>query len=794
MSTEHEKSQFTRLLTKINKTKADILFLKDCKNHKVHTSFIRVKCNLNNSRTEKVIQHAKNLWLISEIQHHYSCLDKLQLDLYTLHLKMTKGLDKLRFEDFNKFHSASIARGNAIFEKKRATQNVKIKKLISGNQVATQSKPSVKTVNDLVVNLSNETFDNDEMNLLNRGLNFTVKPQNDPIIDIVAHIESSIQYKPFDIKKNVRDSALPLLKSAQTHKCKETTNWDDTLNKLKKHDVFYMKSDKGNKVVIMNKADYEHRMKVSIQEDSFTTAKKSPLNAMIKDAKIAIDSISRVFGVNKFRLRNPNPSVPLMYGLPKVHKSANKMRKIVSNINSPFSNITKWLVNELKKFGPFNGFSVKNTFDFVEKVQDIEIENDEIMISFDVTALFPSVPINIAIESIKKHLITFDLPEDHLNTYITAIELCMKHNCFKFRGTYYTNNFGCSMGNSLSPYVAEAFMCNLESQLKSEGILPRIWYRYVDDTFAIVKISKVEKTLAAINNRYPSIKFTFEKEDETTHTLPFLDLKIKRREKSIEFAVYRKPTSTDRYITNDSFCTYQQKIASFHSMVYRLCRLPLSAENYLHEYKQIKNIADVNGFKTTLIDQLINKHSKNIKRNTNSTLFTQNQTTQTSQKQRVSMPFAPTITNTLRHIYAKSNMQMIHTNNNKLRFSLGSTKDKIPIDERSGVYEVICSHCGRKYIGQTKRALRARIEEHLRAVRLKRTDNAIAAHAYDLNHSEPHNVFSFENNVRLLKNVNNPTKLDAYESLFISINDNLMNLEPGAIESPLFNCIKNRNK
>ncbi|XP_017485424.1 PREDICTED: uncharacterized protein LOC108373989 [Rhagoletis zephyria] len=172
----------------------------------------------------------------------------------------------------------------------------------------------------------------------------------------------------------------------------------------------------------------------------------------------------------------------------------------------------------------------------------------------------------------------------------------MKHNCFQFRDVYYKNNSGCSMGNSLSPYVAEAFMCNFESELKSEGVLPRIWHRYVDDTFAIIKISDIDKILETLNNRYPSIKFTFEKEDETTHSLPFLDVLIKRQGRRIEFGVYRKPTSTDRYITSDSFCTYQQKIASFNSMVFRLCSLPLSAESYMKEYMQIKHIADINGF------------------------------------------------------------------------------------------------------------------------------------------------------------------------------------------------------
>ncbi|XP_036317693.1 uncharacterized protein LOC118732671, partial [Rhagoletis pomonella] len=415
---------------------------------------------------------------------------------------MTKGIDDTQFQEFNKFHIASISRCDAVFKEKRKTQNKKLEKLLSTRTTTTYT-PSVKPVSDLVVNMSKEIFGADELELLNRGLNFTVKPKKEPIIDIIADIESSIQYKTPDVKKSIRDAALPLIKSSQQQKHKHKNKWLNTLNKLQQKDVFYMKSDKGNKVVIMDKQEYDKRMKESIQEDNFSVSSKSPLNAMKKDAKVATDSICQAFGVNKYHLIVSNPSVPLMYGLPKVHKNGSKMRKIVSNINSPLSNIARWLVKDLKKFGSFDGYSVKNSLDFIEKVRDIEIEKDEIMISFDVEALFPSIPVDTAIEAIQNHLNKFSLPEDKFNAYLNAIKICMKHNCFQFRGVYYNNNFGCSMGNSLSPYVAEAFMCNFESQLKSEGVLPRIWLRYVDDTFAIVKISDIDKILGTLNSRYP---------------------------------------------------------------------------------------------------------------------------------------------------------------------------------------------------------------------------------------------------------------------------------------------------
>jgi len=121
-------------------------------------------------------------------------------------------------------------------------------------------------------------------------------------------------------------------------------------------------------------------------------------------------------------------------------------------------------------------------FEFVEKVKDLEISEDETIVSFDITALFPSIPINLAIDAIRLHLTKHGLPHDQICSYTNAIEKCMKFNCFQFRNTFYECSSGCSMGNSLSPLVAETSMCKFASDLKGDGVLPRIWWRYVDDT------------------------------------------------------------------------------------------------------------------------------------------------------------------------------------------------------------------------------------------------------------------------------------------------------------------------
>ena len=76
----------------------------------------------------------------------------------------------------------------------------------------------------------------------------------------------------------------------------------------------------------------------------------------------------------------------------------------------------------------------------------------------------------------------------------------------------------------------------------------------------------------------------------------------------------------------------------------------------------------------------------------------------------------------------------------------------------------------------------------MRSIKNKDVQKAIPAHVYNTNDSIKHNITPLDN-VKLIKNVNDPKKLDAYESIFIAKEKYLMNLEKGPIESPLFDLI-----
>lgn len=68
------------------------------------------------------------------------------------------------------------------------------------------------------------------------------------------------------------------------------------------------------------------------------------------------------------------------------------MRPIVSWINSLIERISKFLITKFKCSKPPPTCSIKIFFEFVNKLQNVIIDEDEVMASFDVSFLFPGLP------------------------------------------------------------------------------------------------------------------------------------------------------------------------------------------------------------------------------------------------------------------------------------------------------------------------------------------------------------------------------------------------------------------
>jgi uncharacterized protein (UPF0335 family) len=264
--------------------------------------------------------------------------------------------------------------------------------------------------------------------------------------------------------------------------------------------------------------------------------------------------------------------------------------------------------------------------------------------------------------------------------------------------------------------------------------------------------------------------------------IPFLDLMVSRKgDNSLKFSIYRKPTSTDRYITSDSNHFGAQKQAAFHSMTHRLFNIPMEKEDFEAEKLQIYQAAALNGYDKEFVNKIIRKHERKKHRQNATTLQPVKEETR-----RVSLPFYPKVTNAVQAALRQHGLKTAYKSSPTLKDRLCSLKDKIPTEELSGIYEIPCKSCPAVYIGQTRRKCKVRLREHRNAVENGKTnDSSVAVHSTDLGHTIDWD------NAKLKKCVRKASHLNAWESMFINtVEQPLMNEDDAPISSPLFNLTK----
>lgn len=784
---------YTKLKAKIRCLKMDIFFLKQCKKEQVFPNFIKTKCSVTNSRTDTVIKSSMKLWLKLELKYLYGKLSRIEEDAFKTHWHLVKVLNEYELDSLLR---ATIDESDEIdcsFAHKREKLNKKFEKLKNEKFIKeriererTKSGITIEPVNS-VKNLSNQSFTNEEMSVLQKGLKFSPKPRTPPIIDLVADIETGVKYCKETVKQEIRDTVISAIKKSSTqkvHSTSKTAKFEKVLKSLKEKDCLYMKSDKGRDIVIMDKSHYKEKVIETINMCNFQLLNKNPLPSMTRATNSVLKEVESIYGAQtKWKLMTSNPSVPKLYCLPKTHKDTTnlKMRPIVSNCNAPTENISKWLVNEFNRYPKPTGLYVENCHEFCDKMKNVRVGENESIVSFDVESLFPSIPIPDTLIILENWLLEHEPSKPKRDLLQKLTKLCMDQNISQFDEKFYIITKGTCMGNALSPFLANLFMSHFEMKMKEEGILPKIWWRYVDDVAAIVEKGTEQHVLTQLNSKWPTIKFTIETEENGS--LPFLDVCLNRKsDGSIDFSVYRKPSNTPCYIPADSHCPMSHKRAAFHSMTNRLCKLPLNIKNYMDELKNIKYAALVNGYSEQMVDKLVATHSNRMRRRNITSL-----TPERDQPKRISMPYIPEITNKLKSVFKRHGFDIVYSSNNKLQNSIVRLKDKTNELKKSGIYEIACGECDEVYTGQTKRSVEVRFKEHLTGVQKREaTKSAVALHSLEYDHTH----WSIEN-VKLKKQVNNAYKLDAYESIYMYLNRSIaMNTMPAPIRSPLFRYIE----
>ncbi len=302
-------------------------------------------------------------------------------------------------------------------------------------QFEDQERMKREKIKNEVVDLTKDGIDSDVKKYLALGPDFSETPRKVPYEHIIAETEKmcTVIKKEGDVReideeiinreiRQVRESVKLILEKASDRRCKTNLTKEELQGKKKvlqdKKKVF-LPADKGRIMVAMDKYEseggdqsYEYKMKQVLVD-----LKAKPSLRAIKDwdltdkvcrdgAKI-IDSIIRKEEISKEegeRLKPKDCHAPRLSGLPKVHKDGVPMRGVVSTIGSPFEKLSRYLIPILRTIQGRSGLYVKNSRELREKVKNWRVDENEILVSYDVKNLYPSIPIDEALKLVEKLL------------------------------------------------------------------------------------------------------------------------------------------------------------------------------------------------------------------------------------------------------------------------------------------------------------------------------------------------------------------------------------------------------
>ncbi|UYV82851.1 hypothetical protein LAZ67_22001080 [Cordylochernes scorpioides] len=422
------------------------------------------------------------------------------------------------------------------------------------------------------------------------------------------------------------------------------------------------------------------------------------------------------------------------------HKPGIPLRPIIAYHLSPAYKLSKYLTGFLTpwvKASPQSS-AIRDIPSFVQSVNSLCPVPNTVMVSYDVVAMYLSLPHQLII----RHLTDFlqDNQVDHrtAESIVALSSLCLDFTTFTFNNQLFKQIRGSPMGSPLSSPLAEIVMANIDHWVQQQ-IAPGIhmWRRYIDDIFCICDTGQEINILDHLK------------------LLSSRDLFHPRIGKQVRIAV-NNPTF---YTDFKSSCPLSHKINTVRTLTKRLfthCSLPLFRT--IEFSLIIKQLA-----RSQYPPHFIHKY-KFDPSSVRPPAITRNSCL---------LPFS-TQSVAISRILRTHGINTHFTNSNSIGAILRHPITRLPrstVARSSGgsVYSVSCNDCSASYIGETGRSVAIRMTEHGRCIANKDNRSLIYNHINTTGHS-----FNLSSPTTLYSGVNTKYQRLIIEAI-LSINNHSIN-------------------
>ena len=142
---------------------------------------------------------------------------------------------------------------------------------------------------------------------------------------------------------------------------------------------------------------------------------------------------------------------------------------------------------------------IKDSIDFIRKIKHLSINpEEETLVSFDVSALFTSIPVLVALHVINSKISTCtnftSVCKIPTVKFIKLLEFTLTNCIFCFNKKFYKQLQGAAMGSPVSSVIANIYMECFESlAIPAYPTLIKWWFRYVDDVQSTTRKDQVNQ-------------------------------------------------------------------------------------------------------------------------------------------------------------------------------------------------------------------------------------------------------------------------------------------------------------
>ena len=376
-----------------------------------------------------------------------------------------------------------------------------------------------------------------------------------------------------------RSSNLTLLEAEGMRWCKKA---------VKERRLYFTKVDKGGCIMILNTNVVDDLMNAELRDimkfkqleddprDLIKKKIKSTLSTYAEENLISKEDLFLITGLTAKRgMSHGHEFVvkkPHMYPLFKIHKLTHDeiqqklvppTRMVTSGVAGPTYRLGLFLDSVLKPVVQeyCKGELVKDSTDFIKELIKMEgsgtSKSMNLIGTLDVTALYPSIRLDLALEALEDALCTStNFSEQQIEMILHLARICIENSVIHYRGTWYCSILGLPTGGPESGSLANIFVfflvqkkllvhpdiCCLNKISNRKRFLDDIWFGWhgTFDQFSmfIAAVNKVGKTCYGIT-------FT----GGVGSTVDFLDVSITLKcNGELETKMFIKPTDASRYL------------------------------------------------------------------------------------------------------------------------------------------------------------------------------------------------------------------------------------------------------